>query len=136
MVRKREVRGSHQGRDEGDHSRDSRRGIQIGAAGRVLSQVRREGNVRSAVGEGLDRKSTRLNSSHGYISYAVFCLKKKRKTQLPTLQCPHAHYHAATQHRNHTLQIKSTFSLCATKRIPTIPPSPLHAHLSITLKSP
>src|SRR5205809_7420665 len=27
-----------------------------------------------------DRKSTRLNSSHGYISYAVFCLKKKTKT--------------------------------------------------------
>src|SRR2546429_3641441 len=32
-----------------------------------------------------DRKSTRLNSSHGYISYAVFCLKKKKKksTQTP-----------------------------------------------------
>src|SRR3989449_3017639 len=29
-----------------------------------------------------DRKSTRLNSSHGYISYAVFCLKKKKKDQL------------------------------------------------------
>src|SRR2546422_7265872 len=29
----------------------------------------------------LDRKSTRLNSSHGYISYAVFCLKKKKKTK-------------------------------------------------------
>src|SRR3989449_4128439 len=29
----------------------------------------------------LDRKSTRLNSSHGYISYAVFCLKKKKKTR-------------------------------------------------------
>src|SRR2546422_6137209 len=28
---------------------------------------------------GKDRKSTRLNSSHGYISYAVFCLKKKKK---------------------------------------------------------
>src|SRR2546429_4669444 len=28
-----------------------------------------------------DRKSTRLNSSHGYISYAVFCLKKKKKKQ-------------------------------------------------------
>src|SRR3989449_5008738 len=28
-----------------------------------------------------DRKSTRLNSSHGYISYAVFCLKKKKKNQ-------------------------------------------------------
>src|SRR5687768_17940441 len=29
----------------------------------------------------VDRKSTRLNSSHGYISYAVFCLKKKKKKQ-------------------------------------------------------
>src|SRR2546422_8568630 len=29
----------------------------------------------------IDRKSTRLNSSHGYISYAVFCLKKKKKKQ-------------------------------------------------------
>src|SRR2546422_6545375 len=32
----------------------------------------------AGVGSG-DRKSTRLNSSHGYISYAVFCLKKKKK---------------------------------------------------------
>src|SRR5687768_18263816 len=32
---------------------------------------------RSLIAE--DRKSTRLNSSHGYISYAVFCLKKKKK---------------------------------------------------------
>src|SRR2546429_5894188 len=31
----------------------------------------------------IDRKSTRLNSSHGYISYAVFCLKKKRYSALP-----------------------------------------------------
>src|SRR5687768_17795525 len=30
----------------------------------------------------LDRKSTRLNSSHGYISYAVFCLKKKIITKI------------------------------------------------------
>src|ERR1041385_9371992 len=29
-----------------------------------------------------DRKSTRLNSSHGYISYAAFCLKKKQTTEL------------------------------------------------------
>src|SRR3989449_7823731 len=34
--------------------------------------------VRPAI-EPSDRKSTRLNSSHGYISYAVFCLKKKKK---------------------------------------------------------
>src|SRR2546422_7802183 len=33
-------------------------------------------SMRGGVG---DRKSTRLNSSHGYISYAVFCLKKKKK---------------------------------------------------------
>src|SRR3989449_2553316 len=31
-----------------------------------------------------DRKSTRLNSSHGYISYAVFCLKKKKTTKNDT----------------------------------------------------
>src|SRR2546422_5814054 len=36
-------------------------------------------------GPGGDRKSTRLNSSHGYISYAVFCLKKKKnKKQVTT----------------------------------------------------
>src|SRR2546422_5465970 len=33
-----------------------------------------------------DRKSTRLNSSHGYISYAVFCLKKKKKEEDPTFE--------------------------------------------------
>src|SRR5205809_5230313 len=36
-----------------------------------------------AVGAG-DRKSTRLNSSHGYISYAVFCLKKKNEKDTTT----------------------------------------------------
>src|SRR2546422_8272457 len=35
------------------------------------------GRVARRGGAGRDRKSTRLNSSHGYISYAVFCLKKK-----------------------------------------------------------
>src|SRR2546422_7490556 len=36
----------------------------------------------------LDRKSTRLNSSHGYISYAVFCLKKKKiKDTREKLRC-------------------------------------------------
>src|SRR3989449_329575 len=33
----------------------------------------------NALPQFIDRKSTRLNSSHGYISYAVFCLKKKKK---------------------------------------------------------
>src|SRR5437588_6223811 len=36
---------------------------------------------------GLDRKSTRLNSSHTVISYAVFCLKKKKKNQKLWLNC-------------------------------------------------
>src|SRR2546422_11655381 len=43
----------------------------------------RSGNVLEC--RSRDRKSTRLNSSHGYISYAVFCLKKKknkRKTSI------------------------------------------------------
>src|SRR2546429_7909185 len=35
------------------------------------------GECRDGGSDGEDRKSTRLNSSHGYISYAVFCLKKK-----------------------------------------------------------
>src|SRR2546422_6527502 len=44
------------------------RGHADGDAGRAVhDQVRQ------------DRKSTRLNSSHGYISYAVFCLKKKKR---------------------------------------------------------
>src|SRR2546429_6424018 len=46
-----------------------------------------------------DRKSTRLNSSHGYISYAVFCLKKKKHSLLAqsTADPPHEpHPHLAT----------------------------------------
>src|SRR2546428_2726119 len=38
----------------------------------------------------LDRKSTRLNSSHDQISYAVFCLKKKTQKDAPCLLAPHA----------------------------------------------
>src|SRR5256885_17246915 len=45
--------------------------------------------VRAHLGEPVDRKSTRLNSSHLVISYAVFCLKKKLsvKTQYQRLLC-------------------------------------------------
>src|SRR2546429_5647348 len=47
-----------------------------------LDVIRSEGDTRICAGRcqrhrAGDRKSTRLNSSHGYISYAVFCLKKK-----------------------------------------------------------
>src|SRR2546422_5408029 len=41
-----------------------------------------------------DRKSTRLNSSHGYISYAVFCLKKKKiQPYEPSYTYPYSHPH-------------------------------------------
>src|SRR2546422_10134474 len=49
----------------------------FGKHGNKLALARRAGVAAIRV---RDRKSTRLNSSHGYISYAVFCLKKKKKT--------------------------------------------------------
>src|SRR5205809_3535981 len=50
-------------------------------AARVKKALEREAKIQAAgidvtAADGRDRKSTRLNSSHGYISYAVFCLKK------------------------------------------------------------
>src|SRR5258708_23140247 len=47
-------------------------------AGRARGQWRKNGAVKGR-GKEADRKSTRLNSSHQIISYAVFCLKKKKK---------------------------------------------------------
>src|SRR5687768_17627183 len=49
-------------------------------------------------GKTLDRKSTRLNSSHGYISYAVFCLKKKKKKKKINIVLKnkkHTYYHSS-----------------------------------------
>src|SRR2546429_1495541 len=46
---------------------------------RVLVQGGANVNAQERLKHCTDRKSTRLNSSHGYISYAVFCLKKKKK---------------------------------------------------------
>src|SRR2546422_4580656 len=42
------------------------------------ARQRRAPGIEKQDAPALDRKSTRLNSSHGYISYAVFCLKKKK----------------------------------------------------------
>src|SRR2546429_5869908 len=49
------------------------------------AQLFAEAVVRDLTG---DRKSTRLNSSHGYISYAVFCLKKKKPPRDDRTRCP------------------------------------------------
>src|SRR2546428_6906201 len=55
--------------------------------GRALAQAREEARTRTAMVDILqDRKSTRLNSSHDQISYAVFCLKKKKLSSL-TVHC-------------------------------------------------
>src|SRR2546422_6914067 len=56
----------------------------LGADALALGQVRERFGERPRRGaqplaQVEDRKSTRLNSSHGYISYAVFCLKKKKR---------------------------------------------------------
>src|SRR2546430_7555614 len=60
-------------------------GSEPGARARASSGVD-EGRDGSRVGEGLlDRKSTRLNSSHSQISYAVFCLKKKKTPHTSTI---------------------------------------------------
>src|SRR3712207_8771754 len=48
---------------------------------RVAANARAIVHARWAARAGLDRKSTRLNSSHANISYAVFCLKKKTERQ-------------------------------------------------------
>src|SRR5689334_24694386 len=73
--RRREVRS--EGLPAGDHGllldlegRDALLPVQLLLHGHVGQQGRAE--------EGGDRKSTRLNSSHSSISYAVFCLKKKK----------------------------------------------------------
>src|SRR2546429_7647435 len=53
--------------------------LALGASrARLIRQLLSEGALLAIA----DRKSTRLNSSHGYISYAVFCLKKKKKTMI------------------------------------------------------
>src|SRR3989442_3132948 len=57
----------------------------VGAHGAVAGHGGQDLNARRparAVGPGIDRKSTRLNSSHVRISYAVFCLKKKKDYNL------------------------------------------------------
>src|SRR3712207_7105954 len=71
--------GAHRYKTGHDNRRDRRLGgaadhdVGVAAADEVIAQSHHVG----AAGAGQDRKSTRLNSSHANISYAVFCLKKK-----------------------------------------------------------
>src|SRR2546422_7942828 len=69
---------SHPQADKGGGGARHRRGLDQAVAGDG-----RKGGPTPSV-ERRDRKSTRLNSSHGYISYAVFCLKKKKNKREKT----------------------------------------------------
>src|SRR2546426_4837348 len=74
----------------GAAERDQQDAVALGPRGRKVSVERRgSGSCRRACrrrgsSAGSDRKSTRLNSSHLVISYAVFCLKKKKKKTMQT----------------------------------------------------
>src|SRR5688572_32326925 len=68
---------SHRARREGDLR--ARRGDAEAACGGRALRHRGDAFGEPARARALDRKSTRLNSSHSQSSYAVFCLKKKKK---------------------------------------------------------
>src|SRR5438034_3247503 len=78
--------------DRGEHRQEAEEGGQkeIGAVGHALDKGNAEnlgilGEPRDTTWH-RDRKSTRLNSSHTVISYAVFCLKKKTKIKKTTVR--------------------------------------------------
>src|SRR2546430_13349744 len=82
------------------HVADVRRGLERATVSQALDDadngllrdlgVLQEGSL-------TDRKSTRLNSSHSQISYAVFCLKKKNITKLKPMPCSHMTLQLAAQ---------------------------------------
>src|SRR2546430_13609809 len=74
------VRRQRVGGEQPPHEADQR-GLLLLAPARVLV-------LAFPLLEPLDRKSTRLNSSHSQISYAVFCLKKKNTTRCSVTDCP------------------------------------------------
>src|SRR3712207_8320835 len=68
------VRGGHRGPALGDR-------LELAVAVELVAeQVREQDRPRPDLRNDPDRKSTRLNSSHANISYAVFCLKKKKQS--------------------------------------------------------
>src|SRR2546429_2555017 len=85
-----------------------------------MSSIRRCSYVMPAASKSAlkDRKSTRLNSSHGYISYAVFCLKKKKNIHAPAsstriLTPAAAAAHPAARRRDHATTLDSTTFLAS-----------------------
>src|SRR2546422_5309812 len=89
----RSPRGARRARGVADGPQRGGAGLLSGA--RVPRARRAARGDRSSVspspGERRDRKSTRLNSSHGYISYAVFCLKKKKNREVTSALLKRSH---------------------------------------------
>src|SRR5260221_10042027 len=74
------------GIDALDKERDRLLGL-VGIRAQLVEMADRDDDpVFEEDGVGIDRKSTRLNSSHTVISYAVFCLKKKKQTTHPQIE--------------------------------------------------
>src|SRR5256886_13232183 len=72
-----------------------------------------------------DRKSTRLNSSHSQISYAVFCLKKKNKKDR-SIQTLHSQHHPIYLDRPRLL-LQTTSYMNAVGQASNIRKTPIHA---------
>src|SRR2546422_9578805 len=67
------------GGQQSGHAGNVRRGHGSPTGRQIQIAEERARNSTQDIHPRRDRKSTRLNSSHGYISYAVFCLKKKKR---------------------------------------------------------
>src|SRR5438270_4632503 len=90
------------------HGNSPFRGLTLRRPNPLGSRDRERRHPRSR--EPRDRKSTRLNSSHSQISYAVFCLKKKAKKKTNTT-IKRNKTHNTTQYTTHSLTILSTQQL-------------------------
>src|ERR1039457_3448500 len=73
--------------------------------------------------ENVERKSTRLNSSHLVISYAVFCLKKKKKPERTAARV--AHLYALASTRPHSRRARRSLCACSLCRMLAVWRSPL-----------
>src|SRR5438552_13150426 len=70
--------------------------FRFGAVGHGRRAARTRGRI--------DRKSTRLNSSHQIISYAVFCLKKKKQKKQESMNTEHSKYNTSMDHLQHEVR--------------------------------
>src|SRR5437762_5211913 len=97
---------------------------QVEAPGRDRLHVRRRSTENRRLGllgghRWLDRKSTRLNSSHRCISYAVFCLKKKKKKQ--NKKKHKKNKKEKQQHKRRQNQTKNNINILYRQKVSTLP---------------